>query len=205
MDDGTRTNSHTSENGAIGTDMNILADVNFSSYCSPATAFERFALCRRALRVNGHICTNRRIPADGDSSRVKKFARSSNVDIVANGEVVPVIAHERGVDVDAIAAEVTTRRLFARLAVRKGPLRYKNGPENVIARLGCNLLVRVVGVVETIDGTLAFLTLLDELWSERQERFAAQHLVFLTPVEYRRSWCIMIRWRASGSSGEWGE
>ena len=175
MDDGTRAYLHTGEDGAIGTDVYVITNVNLSSHCCAAGALERRDVVGCVLRLNRHVGTNGRIPSDGDSPRIKELAPSPNFDMIGNGKVVAVVAHERSINGDF--GTVMSVNMISRLAIGKSPPRGNNGFEKVVARLPYNFLLRIVCVVETVHGSFAPVTLFNKLGAERREGFSAQHLV----------------------------
>jgi hypothetical protein len=58
MDDGSIANTDTGKNGAVGSDVDILPNVDLGSDCSATTALDSFGVDWHSLRVDGDVSPN---------------------------------------------------------------------------------------------------------------------------------------------------
>jgi len=157
MDYGSGADTDTGKDGAVGANVNIFPNVYPRGHGESATTLDGFCLGWCLQRVDGHVGPNGCIPPDGDFARVEKLAVRANVDVVADGDVVAVIAHEGRVDVD-LTPEVSRDDWFS-IPEIPGPPRRKDCIKQPMHLVCSDLHVWVAGVVVTVHGVLAFIAL----------------------------------------------
>lgn len=192
-DDCVMSDFHPSFNDNIIADVNVLTNVNFSSNLRAIAAFEAMCVGWCLERLDGYASTNLDIPSDSDPSRIEKLTMSSNCDVVADRNIVAIVAVERcgNIHVSTKMSTVGSTRAMVHMAWRD-PLSRYNQLEVSLALPSRDDHRWVGSAVVGVDGVGALGAFPHQLLVVWQKWLSVQHLLLFGLV---RPWLRRImRW-----------
>jgi hypothetical protein len=118
-DDGPVPNTDARKNCAVGSDMDILANVDLCSHGLAVSALQILGVVWRSLRIDGDVGANRGVPTDGDTAGIEESARCADFDVIRDGEIVAVVARKGRVDVNILPVMTADGAFVARAPSRE--------------------------------------------------------------------------------------